>query len=96
MKKIAGLAAAGLAGVMLSGCIVVDADVRESHWDWDDDFGYLRAVLKELNVPLESQVLVFSKTSFQAPRIAPPPCAAVKGHARRDRSGRWLHAHNTL
>ena len=35
------LAAAGLAGVMLSGCIVVDADVRDSHWDWDDDFGYV-------------------------------------------------------
>jgi hypothetical protein len=33
--------------------------------------GYLRSVLKELRVPLESQVLVFSKTSFQAPRIAP-------------------------
>jgi hypothetical protein len=33
--------------------------------------GYLRSVLKELDVPLESQVLVFSKTSFQAPRIAP-------------------------
>ncbi len=32
------LAAAGLAGVMLSGCIVVDADVRESRWDRDDDF----------------------------------------------------------
>lgn len=41
MKKFAGLAAAGLAGVMLSGCIVVDADVRDSHWDRDDDFGYL-------------------------------------------------------
>ena len=28
--------------------------------------GYLRSVLKALNVPVESQVLVFSKTSFQA------------------------------
>lgn len=33
--------------------------------------GYLASVLKALNVSLESQVLVFSKTSFQAPRIAP-------------------------
>ena len=41
MKKIAGLAAAALAGVTLSGCIVVDADVRKSHWDHDDDFGYV-------------------------------------------------------
>ncbi len=23
----------------LSGCIVVDADVRESRWDWGDNFG---------------------------------------------------------
>lgn len=38
---------------------------------YEDEFGYLRSVLKELNVPVSSQVLVFSKTSFQAPRIAP-------------------------
>jgi hypothetical protein len=33
--------------------------------------GYLRSVLKALNVPIESQVLVFSKTSFQARKISP-------------------------
>jgi len=33
--------------------------------------GYLRSLLAALNVPVESQVLVFSKTSFQAPRIGP-------------------------
>lgn len=33
--------------------------------------GYLRSVLKALDVPVESQVLVFSKTSFQARRISP-------------------------
>src|SRR5665213_1387703 len=38
---------------------------------YEDEFGYLRSVLKELDVPLSSQILVFSKTSFQAPRIAP-------------------------
>jgi hypothetical protein len=37
----------------------------------DDGMGYLQSVLDTLNVPVESQVLVFSKTSFQAPRIAP-------------------------
>src|ERR1019366_3284642 len=37
----------------------------------DDNFGYLRSVLRALDVPESSQVLVFSKTSFQAPRIAP-------------------------
>jgi hypothetical protein len=33
--------------------------------------GYLKSVLNALNVPEESQVLVFSKTSFQAPKIGP-------------------------
>jgi hypothetical protein len=35
------------------------------------DFGYLPGLLRALDLPVESQVLVFSKTSFQAPRIAP-------------------------
>jgi hypothetical protein len=36
-----------------------------------DDFGYLPAVLKGLNVPVSSQTLVFSKTSLQRDRISP-------------------------
>ncbi len=36
-----------------------------------DGQGYLRSVLEALDISAESQVLVFSKTSFQAPRIAP-------------------------
>jgi hypothetical protein len=39
--------------------------------NYEYDFGYLRSVLSELRVPVSSQVMVFSKTSFQAPRIAP-------------------------
>jgi hypothetical protein len=46
-------------------------DAGEIRLDFRDDRGYLEAVLKVLDVPVESQVLVFSKTSFQAPRIAP-------------------------
>lgn len=38
---------------------------------YEDDYGYLPSVLKELGVSVRSQVLVFSKTSFQARRIAP-------------------------
>lgn len=38
---------------------------------WEDQFGYLRSALKELHVSPASQVLVFSKTSFQAARISP-------------------------
>lgn len=37
----------------------------------DDTFGYLLSLLKELNVPVSSQMLVFSKTSFQRERISP-------------------------
>ena len=33
--------------------------------------GYLRSVLEALRVPVDSQLLVFSKTSFQASRIGP-------------------------
>ncbi len=38
---------------------------------YDADHGYLRSVLKLLNIPVDSQTLVFSKTSFQYPRISP-------------------------
>jgi hypothetical protein len=37
----------------------------------NDQHGYLESVLAALNVPVASQVLVFSKTSFQSPRINP-------------------------
>ncbi|MBM3782865.1 MAG: hypothetical protein FJW30_00830 [Acidobacteria bacterium] len=47
------------------------ADGREKLSFRDDGTGYLAAVLKVLDVPVESQVMVFSKTSFQAPRITP-------------------------
>jgi hypothetical protein len=36
-----------------------------------DERGYLASVLKELDIPQSSQILVFSKTSFQRDRIAP-------------------------
>ena len=38
---------------------------------FDRDKGYLPAVLQALNIPIESQMAVFSKTSFQAERIEP-------------------------
>jgi hypothetical protein len=37
----------------------------------DEQFGYLRSLLRELHVPESSQMLVFSKTSFQRDRITP-------------------------
>ena len=38
---------------------------------FDPQFGYLKAVLEELEVPASSQTLVFSKTSLQLHRISP-------------------------
>jgi hypothetical protein len=38
---------------------------------YDPDHGYLRSVLKLLKVPIYSQTLVFSKTSFQYKKISP-------------------------
>ena len=43
----------------------------------DDGQGYLKSVLAALKVPAESQMLVFSKTSFQQSRIAPGTPRAV-------------------
>ncbi|MCX6625831.1 MAG: hypothetical protein NTY38_33170, partial [Acidobacteria bacterium] len=37
----------------------------------DNGMGHLRSVLKQLGITVDSQVLVFSKTSFQASRISP-------------------------
>jgi hypothetical protein len=45
--------------------------------EFDERHGYLSAVLKALNVPVSSQVLVYSKTSFQAPRISPKMARAL-------------------
>ena len=39
--------------------------------EYDEQFGYLKSVLAELDIPTSSQTLVFSKTSLQLHRIAP-------------------------
>ena len=38
---------------------------------YEPQHGYLRSVLQLLDVPIDSQTLVFSKTSFQYPKISP-------------------------
>ena len=43
----------------------------EARLEYNPDYGYLPSVLRNLQAPVSSQVLVFSKTSFQAARIAP-------------------------
>jgi hypothetical protein len=44
---------------------------------WDDDRGFLASLLKNLDIPLSSQVLVFSKTSLQRARIGPKTPRAI-------------------
>lgn len=44
---------------------------------YDDEFGYLKSVLKSLDIPVESQMLVFSKTSMQRSRISPRTPRAI-------------------
>jgi len=45
--------------------------------NYDEAHGYLSAVLRELNVPVSSQTLVFSKSSFQLSQISPETPRAV-------------------
>ena len=45
-------------------------DARKHELKYDNDHGYLPAVLAALDVPISSQVLVFSKTSLQRTRIS--------------------------
>jgi hypothetical protein len=45
--------------------------------EWDEDCGYLASLLKKLDIPLSSQVLVFSKTSLQRGRISPKTPRAI-------------------
>lgn len=47
----------------------IDSD--PSSLPFEKPHGYLKAVLRELDVPVSSQVLAFSKTSLQADRISP-------------------------
>ncbi|MFT3763812.1 MAG: hypothetical protein QM761_14625 [Pseudoxanthomonas sp.] len=48
-------------------------DEGKAELDYADDgeHGYLKSVLEQLDIPVSSQTLVFSKTSFQYPKISP-------------------------
>jgi hypothetical protein len=45
--------------------------------EYDDESGYLASLLKHLDIPLSSQVFVFSKTSLQRSRIGPKTPRAI-------------------
>src|SRR5437870_3129303 len=44
---------------------------------YDATHGYLRSLLAALQVPIESQMTVFSRSSIQAPLISPPHPRAI-------------------
>lgn len=46
-------------------------DRKEAKLSYEPGRGYLKSVLEQLDVPLNSQTLVFSKTSFQFRKISP-------------------------
>ncbi len=46
-------------------------DQGEVNLAFEPKHGYLKAVLENLNIPVDSQTLVFSKTSFQYKKISP-------------------------
>src|SRR5579872_3741483 len=52
-------------------------DDGRAQLSFEDRQGYLRSLLDQLRVPADSQVLVFSKTSFQGDLISPKNPRAV-------------------
>lgn len=52
-------------------------DSGETHLEFDKEMGYLKSVLEALDIPVESQSLVFSKTSLQLRRISPHTPRAI-------------------
>ncbi len=52
-------------------CLQKKIDTGRFVLEFDNKWGYLPAVLKALNVPVSSQMLVFSKTSVQKEAISP-------------------------
>ena len=51
--------------------LAAKVEAGELELAFDQEHGYLKAVLAALNVPISSQTLVFSKTSLQLQRISP-------------------------
>ena len=43
----------------------------QARLEWTEKGGYLESILRELHIPISSQTLVFSKTSFQYKKISP-------------------------
>ena len=66
----------------------------EAALEHDEAHGYLKGLLRELNIPISSQVLVFSKTSFQPSRISPRTPRAI--YFGDEAYVGWVQHSNTL
>jgi hypothetical protein len=51
--------------------------VGKTKLEWSEQYGWLPSILKHLDVNVDSQMLVFSKTSFQASKIGPRAPRAI-------------------
>jgi hypothetical protein len=54
-----------------------DLAAGKTRLEFDSQFGWLPSLLKHLDLNVDSQMLVFSKTSFQAPKISPHTPRAI-------------------
>jgi hypothetical protein len=54
-----------------------DLAAGKTKLEFNSQFGWLPSLLKHLDVNVDSQMLVFSKTSFQAPKIGPHAPRAI-------------------
>jgi len=52
-------------------------DSGDAELKYDSDVGYLKSVLEQLQIPVSSQTLVFSKTSLQRQKISPRTPRAI-------------------
>ena len=64
--------AVGYAGTAIDPVAVLAADLRTGArtLEFQERAGYLGSLLHALDVPVESQIVVFSRTSLQAPLIS--------------------------
>ncbi|MCA9125734.1 MAG: hypothetical protein KDB22_01570 [Planctomycetales bacterium] len=69
--------------------LVEDLAKAGTAWDYEDGKDYLSRLLKELGIPVSSQVLVFSQTSMQVQHISPRNPRAI--YFNDDTYVGWIH-----
>lgn len=69
--------------------LVEDLAKADTTWEYEDGKGYLSRLLKELGIPVSSQVLVFSHSSMQVQHISPRNPRAI--YFNDDTYVGWIH-----